>query len=207
MGSAEAMAMWWTWWLGAAPDVDLRPVVAASGVESRYSAHRREQGLPPEELACAPLWPGAAELCFRVWERGQRRWVTATDATRWGTTAHELVRVLSDAAGAKLATAELLPVDGLDARYLRLVDGDGWAAAGALRPELLAQRLGGLPVHVAMPADSVLIAWRAGDAELERVMAVGVREWFDQTAGRVSPKVHEWDGLEWRPYGEAQPRP
>lgn len=197
--------MWWSWWLGAAPERDVRPVVAPLDVDRRWQTHLELQGLPPDRLACAPLWPTAATLCFRVWEGGMRRWVTLSDTGRWGTSTAALTDAVSGLAAPHLAQAELLDVGGTSARYLRLVDGDGWAAAGALLPEQVAQRLGGSPIHVALPAESVLVAWHAGDGELDRIMAIGVRELYEQTPNPVSAQIQRWDGVRWTPYGEATP--
>ena len=95
----------------------------------------------------------------------------------------------------------------MTASYLKLVDGDGWAAAGALRPDLLAEKVGGLPLRMAMPAEGVLLAWKGGEAEVDRVMAVGVKEMYDQLPGAVSPRIVTWDGAKLAPYGQAVPKP
>jgi hypothetical protein len=199
--------MWWTWWLGASQEAALRPVVAPADVDERFARHQLAEGRLPEHLACTPLWPSYAELCFRVWEDGQRRWVTVGDAAKWSLPPDALARAVARRAPEHLRDAEMVQVEGMEARYLRLVDGDGWAAAGLLRPGGLSERLGGLPIRVAVPADSVLLAWRAGDADLDRVMAIGVRELYDATPGPVTPKVFTWDGDRWTPFGEAAPTP
>ena len=54
-------------------------------------------------------------------------------------------------ARAKVAAASWVPVEGTTDRYLRLVDGDGWAAAGLLVPDAVAARLGAPDPAAARP--------------------------------------------------------
>lgn len=184
-------------------------VIAAHG--GQFDENLRPVATSPQavngvtEPVCAPLWPGAVLLCFRIWEDGARRWVTRADAERWNVGSGQLTTSVRANAAAHVARAELMPVEGTDAFYLRLVDGD-WAAAGVLAPDAVAARLGGGPVRMAVPAEGVFVAWKAGDADLDKIMAVGVRELFDQTPGPVSPRVFLWDGVRWTPFGQANPR-
>jgi hypothetical protein len=189
---------------GAAPE-GLRPVVASADVGQRYVRWRALEGLPPERLVCEPFWPEAAALCFRVWEEGKRRWVVTADLFSWGVDAAGLRSAVVAQAEAKVRAAEQVPIGGMEGSYLRLVDPDGWAAAGILRPDVLAERLGGVPIRVAVPAESVLVAWKVQGEEVDKVMAVGVRELYEQTPGPVSPKIHTWENGRWTPYGEARP--
>ena len=190
---------------GAAPD-GLRPVVGSVDVGERFVRWLGEQGLAPEHLVCEPVWPEVAQLCFRVWDQGKRRWVVGHDLGTWGVDEPGLRAAVTPLAEAHLKQAELVPIGGMTTSYLRLVDGDGWAASGLLRPDLLVARLGGGPIRVAVPADSVLISWKAQGEEVDRIMAVGVRELYDSArTGAVSPKVVTWDGLKWESFGEARP--
>jgi hypothetical protein len=189
----------------AAPPDGLRPVVGSADVGERFVRWLGEQGLAPEHLVCEPVWPEVAQLCFRVWDQGKRRWVVGRDLATWGVDEPGLRAAVTPLAEAHLSAAELVPIGGTAASYLRLVDGDGWAAAGLLRPDLLVQKLGGGPIRVAVPAESVLVAWKAQGEDVDRIMAVGVRELFDTTKNPVSPKVETWDGLKWEPFGEARP--
>lgn len=189
----------------AVPD-GLRPVVAAVDAPERYNVFRMTEGQDPAALACETLWPEATLLCLRVWEGGKRRWVVDGDLGRWGIAFQAARDRLAAGAADKISAAELVPIDGMPASYLRLVDGDGWAAAGVLRPDLVAARLGGGPIRVAVPSENVLLAWRAdAGPEVDRVMAIGVRELYEKQPPAVSPKVVSWDGARWIPYGEAVP--
>jgi hypothetical protein len=188
----------------AAAPSGLRPVVAAPDAPQRYAAWRMTEGLEPERLACDVVWPEAL-LCLRVWEDGGRRWASTRDLERWGIGLPAARASLAEAARTHVESAPLVPIEGMAAKYLRLADGDGWAAAGLLRPDLLAERLGGLPLRVAIPSQGVMVAWRAQGPEVDKVMAVGVRELFEQQPQPVTPKVYQWDGARWAPFGEAVP--
>jgi hypothetical protein len=194
--------------LAAEPAVnlaDLRPVAADTDAPVRFAAWRASSGLAPEGLACEPTLPKAVLLCFRVWEKGSRRWVTTGDLQRWGTDLPTLRAALQDHARAKVAAAPLVEVEGAHERYLRLVDGDGWAAAGLLAPDAIALRLGGTPVRVSFPAEGVLVAYRPAGPELDRILAVGARELYDTQQGSVSPAIFTWDGRAWTTFSEALP--
>lgn len=186
----------------------LRPVVADVGAPGRFAAWRRESGLPAAELACESVLPGAVLLCFRIWEDGARRWVTRDDLQRWGLATSDLRSALTTEAQRRIGAAEQIAIEG-GGSYLRLADGDGWAAAGVLAPAAIAARLGPetVVIRVALPAEGVLLAWRAGDADLDHVMAVGARELHDAQPASVSPAVFTWDGRVWTSFGEAVPTP
>lgn len=183
----------------------LRPVAADGGAPARFAAWRASSGLPAEHLACEAPVPTAVLLCFRVWEGSSRRWVTVEDLQRWTTDLGHLRTSLLARAKAKVAAAPLVAVEGMKEHYLRLLDGDGWAAAGLLVPDAVASRLGGGPIRVAWPAESLLLAWRPAGDDLDRVMAVGVKELYDTQKGSVSPTIFTWDGTAWSAFGEAVP--
>jgi len=187
----------------------LRPVAADTGAPGRFAEWRTGKGLAAAELACDPALPGAVLLCFRIWEGDARRWVTRDDLARWGATTTDLRAALLSEASRRIASAELVPIAGTTSTYLRLTDGDGWAASAVLAPGALAARLGATPgsIRVALPAEGVLLAWLAGDADRDRIMAVGAREIYDAQPGSVSPAVFTWDGRVWTSFGEAVPRP
>lgn len=199
------MILWLVPAAGAAVPDGVRPAVVGLDVPLAVAAWRQREGLPADALACEPLWPGATLLCWRVWEDGRRRWVLGSDLERWAADAAALRAAVVKAAEARLEGAERVPVGGMEASWHRHVDGD-WAAAGVLLPDALAAKVGGLPVRVGVPGDGVLVAWKGGDPDLDRVMAVGVREIFDAQPVRVTPHVWQWDGRAWSPFGEAVPK-
>lgn len=197
------------WWLVAAalagvPD-GVRPVVAPLDAEARYRAWLGRSDGPAASLACEPLWEGASLLCFRVWEGSRRRWVTQADLAAWRTTTSEL-RAAVQSAAPEHVELERRPIVDMEAHWWLIRSGDGWAAAGVLAPERVAERLGGGALRAAVPAEGVFVVWRAGDREVDHVMAVAVRELFDQAEPvGVSPLVHTWDGVAWTPWARAVP--
>ncbi len=191
------------------PASDLRPVVVSTDTPERFAAWRAMEGQAPDALACVGL-ADTHLVCLRVWEQARRRFVLRSDLTAWKTDAAQLLREVAAASGPAVDRAELRTVEGGTERYLELVDRDGWAGVGLLRPDLVSKRLGGGPIRVAVPVEGVLLAWSVTDpkgaSELDRVMAVGVREWFDRAEAKVSPRMLTWDGTSWTTFGEAVPR-
>lgn len=187
----------------AAVPAEVTPVLAPADAPAQFAEH---VGGPSPSLACDPLWSDAL-VCFKVREGKKRRWVTSADLAKWKVDAPALRATLAERAIAKLADQpKPVPVEGMPgAQYWVAAEGDGWAAAGVLQPSLLAERLGGAPILVAVPVDGVLIAWKIGDRELDRIVAVGVKEMYDAGDGPVTPIVHQWTGARWAPYAEAVP--
>lgn len=180
----------------------IRPVVAPLDAPARFVSWAGDGA----RLACEPLWEGASLLCFRVWEGGRRRWVTSADLAAWGATVADLRAAVARAAPSRVEL-ERRPIVDMDAHWWLLRSGDGWSAAGVLAPDRVAQALGGGPVRAAVPAEGVFVAWRAGDREVDHVMAVAVRELFDQAEPTgVSPLVHTWDGTSWTAWARAVPQ-
>ena len=191
--------------LAGVPD-GIRPVAAPVDVPAQYAAFLEKSGKKGDPLACRELWPGQALLCFRVWEKKKRRWVTEADLASWAVTVDDLAAATRTHAKDLIEGGlETVAVEGTTDSYVRFSDGDGWAASVALAPDVIAAKLG-LPFLAAIPAEGVFVAWSPGKPELDYIMAVGVRELHDQQDGSVSPKVHAWDGQRWTPFGEAKSR-
>jgi len=186
--------------LAAIPE-GLRPAAAPFDAPARYQAEF--PGKSP--LACAPLLPKQALLCFRVWEGGRRRWVTERDLARWRTDLDGLV------AGVKSGAEEVLKTEpgrvsvvDFDGHYFELRDGDGWAAAPLLRPDLLASKLGQGSFRVAIPRAGVFLAWPTGSADLDKIMAVAVRELYESGQDAVTPMVFRAEGEGFVAFGQAK---
>lgn len=180
----------------------VRPWAAPWDVQARYDAWRAATGRPPAVLACEPLWPEAARLCFRRVEAGRLVRVHLGEAPADALS-------LGDGRAAEAwvaAELETVAVDGSTQTYQRLRDGEGRAVLGVLRPGVLAERLG-VPFLAALPSSGVLIAWAGGDPTLDHVLAVGAREIHDAAADPVSPVVFAWDGARWFPFAEAVREP
>ena len=188
---------------GTVPEA-VRPVVAPVDAPAQFRAWSVAHG-GPAELACDALWPDQALLCFRIREGSTRRWVTTADVSGWGVDLAAVRAAMVDRAASHLAP-EGRPVEGLNATFWQAVDGDGWAAAGVLRPGDLSRALGDGPLAVAMPTDQILIAWHPGREEVDRAVAVGIHELWDGKDGAVSAVAFTWDGASWAPWGVATPR-
>jgi diadenosine tetraphosphatase ApaH/serine/threonine PP2A family protein phosphatase len=163
-----------------------------------------EEGLPASEreLACRP-WVEELPLCFRVEESGRRRWVTRGDLARWGATLAEVEAVAAKALVA--SPFEKKVVHGGSRHYYAVEADSGREAMVVLHPEWL-QALG-TDVVLAIPARDAVLAWSLGDAELDKIMAVGVRKLFEASSFPVSRKILSWDGSEWTVRGEVTPAP
>ena len=185
--------------LAAIPE-GVTPVAAPPDAPAQYAAWAAKAARPGT-LACDSLWPDQVLLCFRVAEDGKRRWVTDADLTAWNTDLPGLRTEIAGRGLARLASAEQRPVDGMPADFWTVRDGDGWAVAGLLHPKRLIELAGG-PVLAGMPTDGILVWWRAGDADLDRIMAVAITEMA--AADGLSTVVHRWDGRGWRAFGEAK---
>jgi len=180
------------------------PVAAPVDVAAEYQAWLRESGRPPAELACDVLWPAEALLCFKTVEGTRRRWVTTADLARWDVDLPGLRAEITRRASEEVVL-ERVQVTGMDAWYWVSTRQDGWAAAGVLHPDRLVSEVGGEAVLVALPVDGVLLAWKPGDAELDRVVAVAVHELYTEQQGPISSVVFRWDGTRWAPFAEAVP--
>ncbi len=198
--------------LAAAPVEGLRAVVARPGAADDFRAWLVSNHRPETTLACTEGWAGLASLCFRIWEpapgdpvRRSRRWVTAADLTAWATDAVLLRAALGVAGREHVAQATTHQIEGISGEYLKIVDGDGWSASALLAPDALAARLGGPPIAVALPSDTVMLAWKPGNDQVDLIMAVGVHEVFAAAEAPVTEVVHRWDGTTWTAWAMTLP--
>ncbi len=185
----------------------VRPVAAPWDVVDQYTEWSEKAG-QEGTIQCDEIWPDQVRLCFRIWEGKSRRWMVESETATAGIRPEDLRgHVLGQ--GTRILTAlEEVHVDGMPHTYWQLRDGDGWAVLGALQPAEVARRMGAREaIHMALPAQGVLVAWAAGTPELDHVMAVGVREMYEQMSDVVSPVIHTWDGESWSAFGEAKPVP
>ncbi len=179
----------------------VRPAAAPDDVvESYAAAFPKRPG-----LACAPLLADHAKLCFRVWEGKERRWVTEADLTAWEADLDGLVKHVrgksTDVMGNEL---EKKRIADMEAGYVQLRDGDGWAVAPFLHGDQVEAELGA-SARVAIPRSGVVLAWKTGSSDLDKVMAVAVREMYEAADDAVTPMVHVWRDGRFIPFGVANP--
>lgn len=199
------MWLWATLAMGAVPE-KVFPALAPADAPAQWHEWTKQKGLPASEMACDPLWKDEALICFKVEEKGKRRFVLMSDLTKWGVDLPALRTTVAARAKAALANQPAkTAVPGTDKSYWVSAEGDGWAAAGVLLPEVLADKLGG-PFYVAVPTDKVLLAWRPGDSELDTIVAVGAKEMYDAAEWPVTAVVHQWTGTGWVAFVEAVPK-
>jgi|GEM_PF-4757726 len=94
-------------------------------------------------------------------------------------------------------------VDGVKGSYFVRAARDGFDSAGLLRPDLLASLAGNNPV-VAIPEDGTLMWWVPGDADFDKMLAVGVKRMAEASAAPVSARVYQHNGTEWTVWGEVR---
>ncbi len=190
-------------WLSIALGAEVIPWAAPWDVQDRYDRWRASRGEAPAALACDALWDRAARVCFRevVGDRLRRVHLDGAPPVR-------ALRRQAEADAASWVRAELetVPVQGMAASYRLLRDARGRAVYGALAPDVLASEVG-LPLLVALPSSSFLLAWRGGDPDVDKAMAVGVVELYQQATDPVTPVIFAWDGTRWFAFGEARPVP
>lgn len=176
------------------------PGLEPADVADQYRAFALSKGRKGDatELVCRPF-AEAVVLCFSM-DEGKKR-VYATRAG--GLDAAALEAQARGAATEALACLSPVTPEGLTRSYLACTRGDGRDHVPLLYPELLAAKAGGGFV-VAAPARGVLLVWTPGDAEFDKVMAVGARRMFESLPDPVSPLVYRWDVDHWATWGQAR---
>lgn len=184
------------------PTPPVLPWAAPWEVQAAYDAHRARTGREPRPLACGPLWKDAVRLCLQREEAGRLTRLHTGELSGSWSMARD--RLASGAAAWVRGEVERVEVEGMEADYRRVRDVRGRAVLAVLAPEVLAEDVG-LPLAMAIPSTGVVLAWKGGNPELDKVMAVGVKELHDQAKDRVSAEVWAWDGERWFPFAEATP--
>lgn len=171
----------------------------------RQRERRQAAGLSPSELVCDPL-AEAVMLCLTVQVEGGYRYATAADLEAWALTASQARLVAVTAARGSLGPTrpEQVQVIDMPHSYRLSAEGDGLDHAALVAPDLLATWYGE-QVRVAVPGRDVLLAWSAGDEELDRVMAVGVARIHEASEHPVTARVFTWDAEAgaWSVWGQA----
>lgn len=174
-------------------------------VRLSFGEHAAAAGLegPAALIVCDDLSERLA-LCFTWVEEGVRRYVTRAELASWGIDRAGLRARAQAAAAAHVGPKRPAPVAVEGGGEYRLsAEGDGWDVSALLHPEALQRALGGQPV-VAVPQRNTLLAWRSGEAELDTIMAVGVKRMHEAADTPVSPLLYTWDGDSWEVWGEAR---
>ena len=186
------------------PEVEVIPRLSPADAQEQYATYLQQAKRPADSLACRDVWPKAVLVCLQQ-RRGERvSWVGLRDVAAWRADLTALVEASGERGRAQLEP-ERLPVAGMQATYVQIRSGAGWEAAALLQPRWL-EGVVGSPLMAAAPIQGVVWAWKGGDADLDKVMAVAVRELHDNTPDdSLTSVVHRWDGKRWVAHVEAQP--
>jgi hypothetical protein len=187
--------------LGATPGPrrgEIAPVVLPPSAPSEFAAWATSAGRAgaAATLLCRDFAEGAL-LCFSRVADGRREMLTAADGIELDG-AEASGRGSSDDA---VATLERVLVEGKV--YWARRQGDDRDHVPALFPAELSARVGA-DVRVAFPARSLFLAWAGGDAELDKMVAVGVLKAFQTLDQPVSPLVYTWREGAWRTFASAR---
>jgi hypothetical protein len=191
---------------GAAPPAALRWTIEPPAVEEAFSAAARGRGEvgPSAVPACEPV---GQELLACAWLPAAGGWRLASmvDVMGWGKGLSDLLHVARAEVRAAWAARppERAEVEGGGGVYLLRAAGDGQDTLGLLIPDAIDAAVGA-PAVVAVPRPGVLIAWKPGDPDLDKILAVGARRIADGAADRISARVYRWDGARWVIWGEVR---
>ena len=97
-------------------------------------------------------------------------------------------------------------VEGMKGSWLLRAAGDGFDAAGLLVPELLKVPGATETAVVAVPVDGTVMWWTPGDADFDKVLAVGVRRMAEASEAPVSSRIYRWSAEDerWTVWGEVR---
>lgn len=182
----------------------LLPAAWPSEVVTAWPEHARGQGRVGAALepACREQAPDL-QLCLVIEEQGRRRLATGADLAVLGGFRAVLTGARATASDAS-AGFVVQAVPETDGKFHLRSQGDGLDTALLARPDLLDAAFGS-GVVLAFPDQSTTLAWVAGDAELDTILAVAVRRAWEAAERPVSPRVYRWDGERWREWGQARP--
>jgi hypothetical protein len=180
------------------------PAAWPSEVVTAWPAHARSVGHTGASLepACREQAPDL-QLCLVIEEQGRRRLATVADVLPLGGFRAALDAGRAAAGGAAAGFVAQVVPETKGTFHLRS-QGDGLDTALLGRPDLLHAAFGSGAV-VAFPDQGTTLAWIAGDAELDTILAVAVRRAWEVAERPVSPRVYRWDGERWREWGQARP--
>lgn len=182
----------------------VRPSIVSRSVEAQYLDTRASKSPPVVPMACEDFWESEARLCFRVVHGNRREWVTTQHLKRWGVSFEELKSIVIKRSKAS-ASRQLKPVQigGMEQTYFVASNENGWASAVLLHSSVLGT-VSQQNVFAAVPAHGMVLVWEGGNPEVDKILAVGVRELYESKSGGVTPIVYRWSGAEWVAFGEAK---
>lgn len=178
------------------------PVVVRGDAPGKYASAMQAQGVTtPEPLACEALVLPSHAICFQsAASEGTWEWTTLTEGA-------EVVSLRpAEVAGYVQSYGSLVPITNTSYTYWLSTGPRGQGAQALYYPAQLMAALSTTQLTVATPNQHIVVAWAGGDATLDRMMLVGVREMYDNQPNPVSPKALRWIDGKWVEFGAAVPR-
>ena len=191
----------------AAPE--LRLAAESPFVQEDYAEHSKSKGLSFRALACSET-NAELSLCFRRVKGESLPYVHRDELSKWGLTQDQALQMVKDLSQRQMKPENYIKrlIEGSDLVYFSRSNKDGWDPVALLHPKFLSQLVGG-EVLVAVPASGMFVCWKNGNAERNKIMAVGIREQYQQSSHPVSPNIFQWKNNQWQVWGSAveQQRP
>ena len=173
--------------------------LSASAAELCPTLRLQTRAAPASGYVCRQISEGLA-LCAACGERLLRD----AELEPHSTTGEDVLALLATRSATLVTDQRLARQEIADmpaAAYWVSQVGDGFDAAGLLHPEKLSAIAGTTPV-IGIPTVGTFLMWIPGDAELDKIMAVGVRRIFEEASHPVSDKVYRWHNGAWVVWGE-----
>ena len=190
--------------VSAAPELRL----AAEGpkVQDDYDDHLRSQGKPARVLACTELAP-ELRLCLRKVRGTALPYAHQDELQEWKLTEASALQMIKDLSQRELLEKSYVRrvIEGTELEFFSRSKKDGWDPVSLLHPQFLRSLIGG-DFLVAIPEAGTFLCWKKGSAELNKIMAVGVREQYNASVHPVSPYLFEWEKGGWQVWGSAVKR-
>jgi hypothetical protein len=185
----------------AYPEIRLAP--SSIRVVEDYQIYKKEKGKFTSDLACEKFAEGLM-MCFRYVKKENLPYVLENDLKKWDATTEQLLISASDSS-AEYVTKErytMQEIDNVPGGYWASARKDGWDSAALLHPKRLELLLGAKPL-VAVPQSGMFLFWREDNPQLNKAVAVGVKEIYNQSSHPVSPYIYHWSQGKWLVWGEA----
>jgi len=218
--------LFWLWTaLEMTPDVRLS--LERAEVPDNYASMQLAAGLsgPAALAACRSLTDGV-QLCLRTMEvttiepdssiatkKGAKpkrvvswRLANEADLSTWGESQTEAEQRAIRLAQARWVAnpPKLIEVEGVGHSYLLIQGEQGEDALGLLEPQRLLSLPGAGPLAVGVPTRGTLVAWRAGDAVMDKILGVGVRRIYDEASPGLSPSIFQEGVQGWQVWAVIQ---
>ena len=179
----------------ANPEYRLAP--EAPDVKDEY---QRQRG---RKLVCT-AFAEKLQLCYRYEDGKKLPYVTQKDIKKWKIGVEQIHAKAKQKAFSQVQDSRFRfeKISNMSSGYWISDKKDGWDAAALLHPKRLRQLLGRKAL-VAIPQAGTFIFWEAGNPMLNKIMAVGIREIYDNSNHPVSSSIYHHKDGKWIVWGEA----